>query len=209
MTAFQLLDCAAVVSPPDKRDATPGADTDLKGFAYRRWVAIAVLSLVTIYAIGIVVVPIPETRRLSTTDAVVIVIALLIALFLLNPAWFERLKKLEFHGLKVELDNLKRGQERQREQLELTRFILPILLPEAERNHLLNLETHRVSEYVGSGTLRAELRRLRSVGLIEKLFNRNIGDIADGKTVNLADYVRLTKLGEQWVTMIRQSEEAR
>jgi hypothetical protein len=139
---------------------------------------------------------------------VVIVIALLAALFLLNPAWFERLRKLEFYGLKLEVDEVKRAQQRQREQLELMRPLLPVLMPEGERNHLLNLASDNVSGYVGSGTLPAELRRLRSMNLIEKLPNRNIGDITDGLNIYLADYVRLTEAGKEWVAIIQQAEEA-
>lgn len=110
--------------------------------------------------------------------------------------------------MKLELEDVKRRQQLQREQLELLRLMLPILMPEGERRHLLNLASGNTSGYVGNEWLRAELRRLYSIGLIEKMPNRYIGHLADGLKENLADYVRLTQAGEKWVAIIRQAEEA-
>ena len=45
------------------------------------------------------------------------------------------------------------------------------------------------------------------MGLLEKHAGRNIGDIADNLSVELSDYVYLTKSGKDWVTVIRKNEE--
>ncbi len=53
------------------------------------------------------------------------------------------------------------------------------------------------------------MRRLRSIGLIEMVHpDRHIGQLQGGGKFNLADYVRLTKRGRQWVTQIQEIEKA-
>ena|SRR5260370_12572499 len=86
-------------------------------------------------------------------------------------------------------------------------MVLPLLLPKPEQQHILNLGAGNTSNYQGNHFLRSELRRLRSMGLLEKHAGRNIGDIRDNLTVDLSKYVYLTKSGKDWVTVIRKNEE--
>jgi hypothetical protein len=85
---------------------------------------------------------------------------------------------------------------------------LPILLPEAERIHLANLASANTKQYKGSHEVRTELRRLRSLKLVKMRSDKPIGDIGDGKMVDLADYVSLTELGQHWVDRIKEIEAA-
>jgi hypothetical protein len=126
-----------------------------------------------------------------------------------QPDEFERLvsEHLRRSLSKIELDEVKRTQESQQDHLRVMEMVLPLLLPKAEQQHILNLGIGKTSNYQGNHLLRSELRRLRSMGLLEKHAGRNIGDIADNLSVELSDYVYLTKSGKEWVTVIRKNEE--
>jgi hypothetical protein len=126
-----------------------------------------------------------------------------------QPDEFERLvsEHLRRSLSKIELDEVKRTQESQQDHLRVMEMVLPLLLPKAEQQHILNLGTGKTSNYQGNHLLRSELRRLRSMGLLEKHAGRNIGDIKDNLSVELSDYVYLTKSGKDWVTVIRKNEE--
>jgi len=63
------------------------------------------------------------------------------------------------------------------------------------------------ADYKGHHALRAELRRLRSITLIEMRDNRHVRDMRDGSTFDLADYVKLTPLGERWAKRIKEIEQ--
>jgi hypothetical protein len=60
-------------------------------------------------------------------------------------------------------------------QLNYIRMLIPLLLPETERNHLINLAQGETSNYQGNHELRSELRRLRNIRLIRMVNNKNVG----------------------------------
>lgn len=81
-------------------------------------------------------------------------------------------------------------------------LVLPLVIPEAERKHLLNIAEGRTQGYKGRGSLRSELRHLRSMGLIQKRPGRHIGDLESGGVHDLAEVVELTDLGRKWVAKL-------
>lgn len=81
-------------------------------------------------------------------------------------------------------------------------LMLSLVIPEAERKHLLNLAHRKTQGYKGRGSLRSELRHLRSVGLIQKRSGRNIGELESGAVHDLADFIELTDLGKQLVAKL-------
>ncbi len=82
-------------------------------------------------------------------------------------------------------------------------LFLQVLIPKPEQTHLLNIANGKTKSYKGGGSLRAELRHLRSIGLIRKHADRNIGELtSDGGVYDLADIVELTELGQQWVAKL-------
>ena len=83
-------------------------------------------------------------------------------------------------------------------------LILPMLIPEPERQHLLNLSRGKTQGYHGRGTLRSELRHLRSMGLVRKHTDKRIEDITSGNVHDLADFIELTELGRQWVAKFEE-----
>ena len=152
---------------------------------------------------------IPAERRIDAAALAVIALAVICIFLLMNPGIFERLKVFEVSGFKLEmLERVKERQAEQENKLEDISLILPLLLPKAERKHLLNLANAKTTEYKGSAALRAELRRLRTASLIKSYPDLHLGQIEDGSKVDLAKYVGLTPLGERWVRRIREIEQA-
>jgi hypothetical protein len=88
----------------------------------------------------------------------------------------------------AELDEVKRKQKWQQDHLRVVQLVLPLLLPKEEQQDLVNLDLGNTSGYKGNHSVRSELRRLRSMGLLEKHPDRNIGDIKDNLTVDLSKY---------------------
>jgi hypothetical protein len=82
---------------------------------------------------------------------------------------------------------------------------LSLAIPEPQQKHLANLAAGKAKGYRGCGSLRSELRHLVSVGLLEKLPGRHVGDLKSGETYDLAEFVKLTGSGKRWVERIKQS----
>jgi hypothetical protein len=80
---------------------------------------------------------------------------------------------------------------------------LSLVLPAAQQNHLLNLAERKTQGYEGRGSLRSELRSLVSMGLVEKLTDRHIGDLKSGMVYDLGDFVKLTDRGRHFVDRIK------
>jgi hypothetical protein len=125
-----------------------------------------------------------------------------------QPDEFERLvnEHLRKTFSTVDIEEVRRTQVSQQDHLNMMQLVLPLLLPEPEQQHLLNLERGNTSSYQGNHALRTELRRLRSMGLLRKQEGRNIGDIKDDMKVDLRDYVSLTAVGKEWVKIIEKSQ---
>ncbi|HEV2494501.1 MAG TPA: TIR domain-containing protein [Terriglobia bacterium] len=84
-------------------------------------------------------------------------------------------------------------------------LLFSLALPETQQKHLANLAEGKTTDYQGCETLRSELRHLVSVGLLEKLPGRHIGDMKSGDTYDLTEFVKLTDSGRQWAQRIKQS----
>lgn len=176
--------------------------------SWRRVLAIVICTLILGYTVGVVSGHIPNERKIDAVHLAIIALGLLAVIIVLRPETFERLKLLEITGFKLEmLERVREKQARQESQLEDITLMLPLLLPEKERKHLLNLDRGRTSGYEGNGSLRAELRRLRSISLIRMLNGRHIGHLTNGSIFDLADYIQLTELGKRWVRRIEEIEK--
>ena len=167
-----------------------------------RIAAILVLLLMGAYILA-VLEGLPKDRRIDATTLGIIGIGVLIAAILFRPDILERVTRFEVAGWKVEIE---KRQDRQDQQLDYMRLILPILLPAPERKHLLNLVNHNTKNYRGNHEVRTELRRLRSLGLIKMRPDKHIGGITNDLIVDVDDYVELTKLGKEWIDRITEFE---
>jgi hypothetical protein len=87
-------------------------------------------------------------------------------------------------------------------------LLLPALIPEPERKHLFNLADGKTKGYKGGGSLRSELRHLRSIGLVRKHADRHIGELKSDGVYDLADILELTNLGRQWAANLRGKVDA-
>jgi len=172
-------------------------------------IAVFLVTLVVAYSVGIISGAIAENRKVDAVHFALIVLTVLVASILVQPEIFERFKRFKFSGFELEmLGKVREKQAEQESQLEDIRLILPLLLPETERKHLFNLDRRKTSGYRGSHSLRAELRRLRSIGLLRMKKDKHVGDMKDGSVCDLEDFVELTPLGERWVRRIREIEKA-
>jgi len=162
------------------------------------WFLLALAFIVGIAAILRVLLP--SSMRLD--EATLLYFSVAAALALLH-----QVKSLSFGSYKLEMiERIKEKQAKQQDDIEDIALIIPLLFPDTERKHLLNLAKGNTKEYIGRPTLRTELRRLRAIGLIKKLPGHNIGHMVDNMLFDLADYIELTDLGRRWAKKIQQLE---
>jgi hypothetical protein len=106
------------------------------------------------------------------------------------------------------MEEVRQRQAEQASQLEDLVQILPHLLPESQRAHLLRLRGEVAEKCEGTPALRGDLRRLCAMGLVRVKMGRRIRQIVDSVAVAPADYVDLTSLGGQWIESILTIERA-
>jgi hypothetical protein len=179
--------------PVDEPKSTQSTDTVE---VVTRWGLVALSVLAASGALLRIIAP--GTERLDQTTLLYLGVAG--GLLLLR-----QVKTFSLGQLKLEMiEKLREQQQKQEEQIADIALILPLLLHDKEVRHIRNLTVGRTDTYQGSGALREELRRLVSIGLISKKAGRNVGDMRDGMTFDLADYVELTQLGRHWADRIQQ-----
>jgi hypothetical protein len=83
---------------------------------------------------------------------------------------------------------------------------LSLAVPEPQQKHLVNLAEGKTKGYEGRGSLRSELRSLVSMGLLEKLPGRHVGDMKTGTVYDLATFVNLTDRGRRWVDRVKATK---
>lgn len=177
--------------------------------------ALAIGLVVSAYIVATVLGKIPEDQQIDAVHFGIIVFSCGIILLLLKPSITDRLKRFEGAGFKLEmLEQVKENQDKQAHELDQQAqllddisLMLPLLLPKNERKHLMNLDRRKTAGYKGNSAFRSEIRRLRSIGLLEMLNGRYVGHMKSGKEFDLAHYVQLTDLGHRWVERIKQIEE--
>jgi hypothetical protein len=184
------------------------ADTS-KGASSRLRIAIAALLMLlsAAYIMAIVAGNIPEARRVdgaSLALAAVLVIAITIVL---QPDLLDPLKGLEMSGFKIEmLERVREWEAEQAIELQDMPLMLPLLLPAAERKHLLNLACGATANYKGTHSLGAELRRLRSLELIRMRGDKRVAIMKDGLLFDPQNFIKLTDLGKGWSKRITETE---
>jgi hypothetical protein len=167
----------------------------------RALVAGGICVLASAYTFGIVIGLIPTERRIDGSTLVVLAFAGLLSTLLVNPNAFERLRRLKLAGFELEVEKLKQIQDQQQSQLDAISLLLPLLLNSGETTLLLDLSNDDAT-HLGSKELRTELRHLAAVELIERLPGRKVGEVKDGASVHLFNYVRLTSFGRRMVAQL-------
>jgi hypothetical protein len=206
-----VLEAGTMASSHENGQRSAGAQTN-ESTGISKWrrglryiFAITVPALVMLYIAGILDGTFAEERRLNASDTIM-VIGTAAALFAaLWPELFDRLRKVKLGGVEFEvLQRLDERQQKQQRDIDDIRFVLTLLLPPSERRHLENLGKGDTLNYKGNNNLRTELRRLRTLQLIET--THPIGDIKDEAKVDLKDYVRLTEAGHRYLARIAVSD---
>lgn len=175
----------------------------------RLLLAIALTFLGIAYATAVVSGSIGKDQRLQLVDLALFGLTLVVVIVLIAPKSLDRLKVFKLGSLEIELlERVREKQAKQDQAIKDISLLLPLLLPQTERIHLLNIAGGQTAHYRGGDALRAELRRLRSMGLIRMKDDKTVGELTSGRTFNLSDYVVLTSLGYRWVSRIREIEQA-
>jgi hypothetical protein len=84
--------------------------------------------------------------------------------------------------------------------------MLSLLLPATERDHLFNLESGK-TRYEGNHAVRTELRRLRSMHLLQMKQGKNISELKDEGIWDIGTFVELTPMGRRWIKRVREVEK--
>jgi hypothetical protein len=181
----------------------------LPALRYRIALALAVILLVLAYTSGVVSGSVTVERKIDSVNLGIIVLAVFGVLLLLRPSILDSIRHVKFASFELEmLEKVKEKQAKQAIELDEISLVLPLLISDKERKHLLNLGDGTTRPYEGNHSMRTELRRLRSIGLIKMRPYRQVRQMDNGSTFDLSDYVELTDLGKRWVPRIKEIEKA-
>jgi hypothetical protein len=139
-----------------------------------------------LYTLGVVLGIVPKDQKIDAANPINIALAGICAILLVNPDALERLRHFKVAGFVFDLEQIRKQQEQQAGQLEAINLLLPMVVREEEGRHLHNIAAGKTSGYLGNHDMRTELRRLKTMGLIEKLPGRFAGEMKDGMKFDLA-----------------------
>jgi hypothetical protein len=186
------------------RETQPPGQVSDHMYVIRLLIAIAVVLTVAAYIVGIVAGWIPVQRKLTTADVGLILVAGVATSVLLRPDVLHYLAHIKLGIFEADLRDLREGQRVQQKELDDIRLVLTLLVQRHEQNHLENLEKAGPALYDGNHNVRSELRRLRTLGLIQNLKNRGISELKDGTKHDLKEIVQLTERGKYYLERVRQ-----
>ncbi len=178
-----------------------------------RWLRYMLASLI-VMAVGAYIYAtlggwIIESRRLDANSIVLIVLAAGAAFLIANPSSIEGLTSITLGSFKAEFAQIRRRQEDQQRQVESISAVLALLLTDAEQVQLLTLGRGESTTCKGSHEIRARLRKLRDMRLIQmnrdqEGNSRTVAAMTDDKVVDLSDFLSLTRLGRQIVAELER-----
>ena len=173
----------------------------------RTLIVVSIVFFTLTYTILVLFGFISKDNRIDLVHLALIGISFFAVVYHATPEAFENIKIFEFGNLKFQFEKVKEQQEKQENVLNEIRALLPLILPSNEIDHLRNLLNRDTANYHGSGTLRSEIRRLRSRNLIETFPGKSASELEDGRTFDLSDFASITQLGKQWLDRIEQLQQ--
>jgi hypothetical protein len=205
-TTTNLAQQAAADKPPGA-----GAPGRLCWAAVGRYALGSFFIVLTLsYAGALVGGYVPEKQKVDAPAIVLLILSGICAILIIKPVFLKRLTKLKLGDvLEFELESIKATQKKHEVELDLLNYVLPLMLGDEERKHLLRLERRDTKTYVGSHDLKKELRKLRDMRLIVNPFGRRIADLKDNLPADIADYVRLTPFGLRWAKKLQAFEDVK
>ena len=130
----------------------------------RLFVAAVLLSVSAAYTVGVVSGAVTGEKKIDAVHLALLALTTILCVVVVRPESLERLRLFEIGGVRLEmLEKVREKQHEQESELEDIRLMLPLLLPERERSHLVNLADGK-TQYKANANVRGELRRLRYVG---------------------------------------------
>jgi hypothetical protein len=176
-------------------------------YVVRLIVAVVLLLASCTYIVAIVKGRLSALQKLGLADIAVFALAVGVASVMLRPELLDRISHFKFGELELDwLQKIEADQRKQRDELDAVRFVLTLLLQESELEHLRNLEKGS-TQYQGNETVCAELRKLRTLGLIRNRKDRTIGEISAKRSFDLKDIVELTERGRQYLERLGEYAE--
>lgn len=173
--------------------------------------AVLIGSAIAVYFVLALRGKIGKDNRVTPAELGVLVAGAVGIGVLLKPEFFDRLRKFDIAGVKVELGEVRKSQmevqkqqDEQRAMIEDIRLALRLLIGERERVHLLNLFHRRTDTYEVRGALRDEIRRLRTMNLIRMRPDKTVAGMPANAQFNLGDFVELTEDGFRFVSRMNE-----
>jgi hypothetical protein len=195
---FESLYAAGEVGTIVESNATR-AEKATSGHLIRLMLGGLVGLLVIAYVVAVIAGWVSANRQLSIADLGIIAIGVVVIGILLRPQLVRDIQQFELGGFKVQLRDQLRGlqetQKNQSEELDELRFALELIVTPNERKHLEHLAKGSHVPYDRVDSLQAELRRLRTIGLISS--KRYIFEMPD--KFDLAEWVELTDRGREYL----------
>jgi hypothetical protein len=162
-----------------------------------------------VYLIFVVTGNIQKVDRLEIADIGLLLLVGLLVSAIWLPGFFSRLQHFKVGPVEFRmLENIQESSKKHEAELEDMRFVLTQLMFPTETHHLENLNKGETKEYIGGGPVRSELRRLRTLGLIEMLPGRHIGELKDGKKMDVSQLVKLTEKGKDFLRKLGEMQRA-
>lgn len=161
--------------------------------------------LLVAYVVAIVMGKISANRHINLADFAIIVIGFVIISVLFRPQLARYVQRFEFGTFRFELrDQLREIQDTQRghgQEINEIRFVLEALVTSKELEHLKHLAHGPTANYQRHESLQAELRRLRSIGLINS--KRYIAQMPE--RFDLSEWVELTDRGADYLRRVEKA----
>jgi hypothetical protein len=178
-------------------------------YVVRCIVAIAVVLAMCTYIVAVVLGRIPAQQKLGVADIAVVIFAVGVASILLRPELLARISHLKLGELELDwLQKLEEDQRKQRGELDDVRFVLTLLLQQSELQHLKNLQEGN-TQYQGNEVLCAELRKLRTLGLIRNRTGHALAETSAKHKFDLGDIVELSERGKQYLVRLGEHNESK
>jgi hypothetical protein len=186
---------AVVESDTHSPGEKPRARLRLRRFMFAGFIGL----LLAAYVAAILSGTISASRQITIADLIVVVIAVIAIGIVIWPESLRNIQELGIGGLSVKMRSQMRDlldtQRNHQKQLDQLRFTLYLLVTDNERTHLENLYNRTTANYKRNEWLQAELRRLRTIGLITS--KRFIFEMPE--EFDLGDWVALTERGDEYL----------
>jgi hypothetical protein len=174
----------------------------------RTWIALVVTVVITVFGLSYLAATLfgwVGVNRFGTTEAII-----LAALLFFNSVLIGKLDTLSISGKGIDFKvrEVQKEQSKQKDEIRSLQFLLSYFVTQSELKRLEQLAEksapYQINNDYDKKLLHTELRRLRSLDLIEMVQGRTIGGDNEGiheKNGDLYNYVRITKRGREYLEL--------